>query len=88
MVALQQTALAQEVPRLACILAEVDLGMVTYLRDFPGGWVLIGAEKGLFLTREVSGRVELTEAREGGRVGLERCGTVGGVPGRRDADRG
>ncbi len=62
MVALQQAALAQEVPRFACIVAAADTGVVSAMRDFPGGGVLIGADKGLFLAREVSGKVTVAPA--------------------------
>jgi len=54
---LHQTAVAQEVPNLACVVAVADTGPVFSSRDFPGGGVLIGAQKGWFLAREVSGKV-------------------------------
>src|SRR6266568_202865 len=60
---LQQTAGAQEVPGISCVVvANADTGDVFRLRDFPGGGVLIGAEKGLFLAREVGGKVTITPA--------------------------
>jgi hypothetical protein len=40
----------------------VDTGHVSDLRDFPGGGVLIFAEKGLFLAREVNGIIFVTTA--------------------------
>src|SRR6266516_1689426 len=60
---LQQTAGAQEVPGISCVVvANADTGGVFALGHFPGGGVLIGAEKGLFLAREVGGKVTITPA--------------------------
>jgi hypothetical protein len=59
----QQAALTQEVPRLACIVAaDADTGTVLNTRNFPGGGVLIWADKGLFLAREVGGKVSIAPA--------------------------
>ena len=44
-------SVAQEVPRIACIVANADTGRVLGMRDFPGGGVLILAEKGWFVAR-------------------------------------
>jgi hypothetical protein len=49
----------------ACVVvANADTGPVSALRDFPGGEVLIAAEKGLFVAREVSGKVTVAPAAD------------------------
>ena len=66
-------------------VGDAETGRVLMLHDFPGGGVLIGAEKGLFLAREVNGN--------GHRGARRRCRHRTGAhdarfPGRRGADRG
>jgi hypothetical protein len=62
MVAPAQMSLAQDVPRIACIVANADTGVVSGLRDFPRGGMLIAAEKGLFVARAVNGAVTVAAA--------------------------
>jgi hypothetical protein len=49
MAAPAQIGLAQDVPGIACIVANADTGAVFDMRAFPGGGVLIQTEKGLFI---------------------------------------
>ena len=62
MVAPAQMGLAQDVPGIACIVANADTGLVSDMRDFLDGGTLIGAEKGLFLARAVNGAVTVAPA--------------------------
>lgn len=57
--AVPQTALAQETALPACVLpaADTDTGSVRALRNLPGVGMLIAASKGLFLARQVNGRL-------------------------------
>jgi hypothetical protein len=80
--ALQQTALTQEVPWVACIVvADADTGSVHGMRDFPANGVLIGAEKGLFVAREVGGKFSVAPAGDAdtGRVNDMRDWPGGGL---------
>jgi hypothetical protein len=66
MVAPGLIARAQEAPGIACIIRAdpiiADTLGVLALRDLPGGEVLIGAKKGLFLARVQNGAVTVDSA--------------------------
>jgi hypothetical protein len=61
-VAPARIGLAQDVPGIACIVANADTGVVSDMRDLPSGGMLIGAEKGLFLARAVNGAVTVAQS--------------------------
>ena len=64
-VGVQQAALAQDAPRICVVAADADTGPVHAIGDFPGGGMLIGGEKGLFLARAADGKVTVTPVRGG-----------------------
>jgi hypothetical protein len=58
-----QTAFAQEVSLIACVVPVTsDTGFVRDLYNLPGGRVLIGAKKGLFLASEANGMITVAPA--------------------------
>jgi hypothetical protein len=57
-IALQQTASAQELTEVSCLVpVNAPFGFVSAMQDFPSGEILIGGQSGLFLGREVNGKL-------------------------------
>jgi hypothetical protein len=64
-VAPAQTGWAQEVLGVACI-TKADTGRLFAMREFPGGGMLIRAEKGWFLARMENGAVTVDRSSDAG----------------------